>query len=38
MVKSEASARWNGNLADGDGTVRSATLDEACSSAARVEG
>lgn len=38
MVRTEASATWNGNLAEGDGAVRSATLDEPYSFAARFEG
>lgn len=38
MVTTEASATWNGKLAAGDGTVRSPTLDEPYSFAARFEG
>lgn len=38
MVRTEASATWNGRLAEGDGTVRSPTLDEPYSFAARFEG
>ena len=38
MVTTEASATWNGKLASGDGTVRSPTLDEPYSFAARFEG
>lgn len=38
MVTTEASATWNGDLAAGDGTVRSPTLEEPYSYAARFEG
>lgn len=38
MVRTEASATWNGKLAEGDGAVRSLTLEEAYSFAPRVEG
>jgi len=38
MVKTEASATWNGDLASGDGTVRSPTLEEPYSFGARFEG
>lgn len=38
MVRTEASATWNGKLVEGDGAVRSPTLDEPYSFAARFEG
>lgn len=38
MVTTEASATWNGDLAAGDGAVRSATLEEPYSFAARFKG
>lgn len=38
MVRTEASATWNGDLAGGDGTVRSARLEHSYSFATRFEG